>query len=287
MLSYENLPEWYRLEYREGHIDIIIHCSATHLLSSCLQKAQRFEWEFIDGWPRWGVGGCLQKEDGVDKSVRLSIPIPVVKKLKKEACTHCNGTGKDEDAYRGECMWCFGKGRDHYYDYRVLEQISKTLTVLSECLHTYAFGKEKTDSSRKQILTFSTGFRQGFYPLCGIYSPHFADWIRSTGEFSPGERMDDVAKAMLSTWKKMNGFKKNGSIYPHTESEFWVSAYDSGWLNITCPGDACGLHPASTYVDNHGGYEFSCHNMDTPIQQLTLLAALAKLDMKCREETHG
>ena len=59
---------------------------------------------------------------------------------------------------------------------------------------------------------------------------------------------------------------------------------DNGWLNVDCPGDACGLHPSHGSVEESQGYEFSCHNVDTPQQQLTLLAGLAALHDKARRE---
>jgi hypothetical protein len=62
--------------------------------------------------------------------------------------------------------------------------------------------------------------------------------------------------------------------------EYYFQAYtqgNEGWLNVSCPGDACGLHPSNGYIDGERGYEFSCHNVDQPIQQFMLLAALAAL----------
>ncbi|MFO0704845.1 MAG: hypothetical protein U0517_02620 [Candidatus Andersenbacteria bacterium] len=64
---------------------------------------------------------------------------------------------------------------------------------------------------------------------------------------------------------------------------------EQGLLNLTCPGNACGLVPecptspvatsAEQFVTNERiGYELVPHNTDSPLQQLTLLAGLAQLD---------
>ena len=52
---------------------------------------------------------------------------------------------------------------------------------------------------------------------------------------------------------------------------------DNGFLTLECPGDACGI-----YLTHHVRYvgqgcEFSCHNVDSPAQSLTLLAGIASL----------
>ena len=63
----------------------------------------------------------------------------------------------------------------------------------------------------------------------------------------------------------------------------WVR--DNGWLSIGCSGDRTGLHPSSFGSIGIGrGYQFSCHNVDTSMQQLTLLVGLATLCDKVRKE---
>lgn len=53
---------------------------------------------------------------------------------------------------------------------------------------------------------------------------------------------------------------------------------------LNCPGNACGIHPVIHWEEGENGYKFSCHNVDTPMQQLTLLAGLATLHDKARQE---
>lgn len=59
---------------------------------------------------------------------------------------------------------------------------------------------------------------------------------------------------------------------------------ERGWLNVSCPGSACGLHPTDHFMRDGYGFEFSSHNVDTPAQQLTLLAGLAALHDRVDQE---
>jgi hypothetical protein len=68
---------------------------------------------------------------------------------------------------------------------------------------------------------------------------------------------------------------------------FRILRLESGGLCIDCPGDACGIHP-DTYAEydikEGRGYKFTCHNVDTPMQQITLIAGLAALHDCTRKE---
>ncbi len=59
---------------------------------------------------------------------------------------------------------------------------------------------------------------------------------------------------------------------------FQADLKNGGGLCMSCPGDACGIHPSDWYdVGKESGYRFSCHNTDNYMQQLTLLSGLACL----------
>ena len=80
----------------------------------------------------------------------------------------------------------------------------------------------------------------------------------------------------------------HGYMLGRTESSprFRASVDSSnGWLRVDCPGDACQIYPSHGDDIKEGrGYEFACHNVDTPAQQLTLLAGLAALHDRVRKE---
>ncbi len=85
---------------------------------------------------------------------------------------------------------------------------------------------------------------------------------------------------MKKCWDRLFGLKD------YDKWSFRVSVGD-GFITIDCPGNACGIHPdhnAGLRIEKDEGYEFTCHNVDSPAQQLTLLAGLAALHDKARKE---
>jgi len=114
--------------------------------------------------------------------------------------------------------------------------------------------------------------------LGGDYSVPLVNFLRS---FAPGTEITEMKDAMILAHRKMFGKNDKYAIY---EMEAKV-AYENGWLNTSCPGNACGLNPADSWgLEKVGGYKFSCHNVDTSAQQIVLIAGLAALCDKYRKE---
>jgi len=60
-----------------------------------------------------------------------------------------------------------------------------------------------------------------------------------------------------------------------------------GGVVLDVPGNACGIYnpPEHDYgLPRKEGCKFECHNVDSPMQQLTLLVGLAMLHDKARKE---
>jgi len=105
--------------------------------------------------------------------------------------------------------------------------------------------------------------------LSGLYSIPLVKWMSE----KVGRNIPEMVGAMSTAYEHMlgPGSAKYGPFRASVD-------YEGGWLNVYCPGDACGLNPDSNGLEGDGrGYEFSCHNVDSPAQQLTLLAGLAAL----------
>ena len=115
--------------------------------------------------------------------------------------------------------------------------------------------------------------------LGGEYSIPFVKWLATL--FGTNS-IPEMVKAMKIAYNRMLGLHKFDQFH------FLASVdYESGWLNVSCPGNACGLNPihGAGYDMKRGlGYEFDCHNVDTPMQQITLLAGLAALHDRARKE---
>lgn len=287
MLEYQNLPMWSRLEFVEDTpaVDFIVHKDAVHYVDE-LNKA-KFKEKLVDEGGRWGFGeGCLLRSEDEDGSTRFRIPAKPFKFVLDEPCDRCRGTGEGE--FSDKCLYCDGGGKKTKIDWKEGMAISLSMSLLTDCFNELMIGDKKTSSSRLQIMAPFTGTTEMYFPVHGYYSPAFVKWLRSKGEtHSSPTFMPDVVDAMISVWKVMEAVKDD-NLYPYDRGQFWFNTYDSGWLNISCPGDACGLHPSGSHIDSgEVGYDFSCHNMDNPMQQLVLMAALARFEMNCRKEIEG
>lgn len=85
-----------------------------------------------------------------------------------------------------------------------------------------------------------------------------------------------IEESMRSAYDYMFGRESFG----HFRAYFRESRY----IHLDCPGDACGLDPshmASPSKDK--GYKLLPHNVDSPLQQLTLLMGVAALHDEARK----
>lgn len=105
--------------------------------------------------------------------------------------------------------------------------------------------------------------------------PPLVRWIHD----NLGEgREEAVADAMREAHGRMSGGEDLYGPY-----DFRVALKPPKWIHMDVPGDACGLDPESGGFggrdgETDGAYRLIPHNTDTPLQQLTLLYGLAKLE---------
>ena len=85
----------------------------------------------------------------------------------------------------------------------------------------------------------------------------------------------EIVEAMKKVFWHMSS-RPDPDSFDYVRFRAWMR--QPKWINLDCPGNACGLDP-----DDYGnlslerGYGLAPHNVDTPIQQLTLLSGLAAL----------
>ena len=210
---------------------------------------------------------------GLVSSYEFFIKIPKVKKTTNEKCSHCNGSGKNDDLDE-DCFFCDGTGKDYIMDWRLAETISASFTVLTKLLWNC---KTDTSAASPQLLTVDTTTREGMHggSLDGKISIPLRIWLSS---FNSRTEIPEVVQAMITAYDQMLGLRD----FHIFNFRFYVR--DNGKFIADCPGDACGIHPSNWYAEKGKGYEFSCHNVDTPMQQITLLSGLATLHDKARKE---
>lgn len=231
-------------------------------------------------------GGFEGKNFGFDKSFvnkglnkdffEMEAELPVLRKKSKEPCLFCKGTGK-ADFLDGICICCNGEGRSYLYEWGKAFAISASFTVF----FLFSFNPEiQTSSNLKQLMAVQTITESNIHggSIWGDFSSLLINWLKTIKETQ--NFLTLIRKASMGAYVKMDGRKLD--IFH--DYDFRVALKD-GRLIMDCPGDACGINPNEEYWDGKGdgGYRFNCHNVDNPMQQLTLLAGLAALHDEARK----
>ncbi|MFA5432514.1 MAG: hypothetical protein WC319_06530 [Candidatus Paceibacterota bacterium] len=218
----------------------------------------------------FGFDNAIKKSGIVGEFVEFKIKIPIFAKETERLCKYCEGTGVD-NYFKRECSFCEGGRYEIFYDWKSFDAISASLQILTMMTEVF---DQSTQSQDCQLFTFQVicGKGQGHYPIGGHYGISFCDWLSS---FPEHHQFDEIVKVMQDIYTH---------IYQRRFSGWDFQACVSGdaWLIISVPGNACGIFPEGGYESGQGR-EFSCHNMDTPIQQIILLVALAVLSDMTRE----
>jgi hypothetical protein len=112
------------------------------------------------------------------------------------------------------------------------------------------------------------------FPLSVKFSAAMVNWLGRHVE--PSFTLPEIEAMLRDAWE---------SLWPSMRNtEFHAYIRSPGDLFLGCPGNATGLAPnhVAQYRDTDEGYELDCHNVDGPLQQLTLLAGLARLNERAR-----
>jgi len=289
MIMNEYVPCWYELSWhgKIGGITVRIHedfIGNSPQVAGDLSYIEYFKKEF--GFKDFGntftadfgFERCFLFQGVSDGFHEFLVKVPRVKTFEDTVCPHCNG--KKKGGF-GKCMYCDGHGKPYHYDYQQAYAISATFTLFTQYASIIEEGKE-TSAKIPQLLTVRTVTIKDSHggSLSGDYGIHLGRFLSSLPQHTA---IDEMVGPMQKAWEIMDGekfLKNRGGMFGF---EAYI-ANNSGWLNVSCPGDACGLHPSHHSSERGCGYEFSCHNTDTPMQQLTLLAGLAGLHDKARRE---
>ncbi len=86
---------------------------------------------------------------------------------------------------------------------------------------------------------------------------------------------DEHCQPIVDAMRAADGFMWEGRDSGY---RFGAWCRQPKWLNLSVPGNACGLDPDGyNQANDDSGYELVPHNVDSTLQQLTLLVGLAKL----------
>lgn len=289
LLFRENIPCWYELswnvKYKKKPVIILrVHREFIDSVEKFSNRSpiiglfkKEFDFTKFEGFHgNFGFDDAFKKLQEKDGFVEFMIPIPVVEYWTDNDCKNCSGSGRD-NLGNGRCFSCKGKGKESIYSWKPVYAVSASFSIFSRLSQ---FPEVETSSSLPQLLQINTDTEKGMHgtPLFGSFSPCFVKWLSS---FKEGEIIPEMIEAMKVVSNHMIGLSS------YNKYDFRAQINDEqGWLNVSCPGDACGIYKSGGCLGdkNDGGYKFSCHNMDTPMQQLTLIAGLAALHDKARKE---
>ncbi|HEY4509030.1 MAG TPA: hypothetical protein VJC13_01960 [Candidatus Paceibacterota bacterium] len=278
MIVRDRIPCWYELSFRAAvGIVLRIHqdfaTNATPIQPSA-PIVQQFKRDF--GFKKFG--GVFGHDLGYEHSLKFlgqvgqfleyHIPASLCRKVTTKLCRRCKGLAEDENTATGKCLWCDGEGREVVIDYAEAYAVSASLTTL---LLLMSFPEIETSSPNPQLMTVQTMTvrEQHGGSLHGEYSTVLVEFLRTMGQ----SQIPEMVIAMQEVHKMMEG--RMADYHRHSFSAYTLG--NEGCLNVSCPGDACGLNPGHMSIQEGNGYKFSCHNVDQMIQQMTLLGALAAL----------
>lgn len=137
--------------------------------------------------------------------------------------------------------------------------------------------EEDTSSKTPQLLTIETTTRMGMHG--GSFDANVSVALRRWLEqYSGTNTIPEAVSVMMQAYNRMLGLRNFDKPY------FDVYIWENGGLNLSCPGNACGLNPLHSGIIGGRGYKLACHNVDNPEQQLTLIAGLAAICDRARAE---
>lgn len=284
MIIHETVPSWYELLWKEEppSIGLRIHKEFIESNKIDFKKAPIVKYlaeslrlsAFSGNFNKdIGFGGVLKHTEERDGFGEFVAEIPQIKKKTDKKCTDCNGTGKRKYDPDKKCMFCDGSGIEWIMDWKDAFVISASFSVLTGWLK---YCKIETSAPFPQLLTVDTITKEDMHggSLSGDISIPMRIWLESLGE---RVELTEMTRAMKIAYGRMFG--------SHDHNMYRFDAYaTNGRFIANCPGDACGLHPSDWYARKKEGYEFSCHNVDSPAQQITILAGLGALINRAQEE---
>jgi hypothetical protein len=292
----ENIPCWYELAWDKKKPAIILraHQDFIEAITPIPREAHLIKWltekfkfqEFNgDLKGNFGFNGSvLQKPNKVKNGfLEYIITIPKIKVETGNHCEDCNGSGRDFFAQTyGEndrkCPYCNGSGKEHIYNWHLAYAVSASLNVFFS-ISRYPERETSAPFSQLMLLDTITDTDMHGGSLGGEFSIPLTQWLASIYK-DANTPVPEISQAMKIAYKHMFNGLRSFEKYDFNASV----RTNRGGLVSNCPGNACGIHPEDWNMDKKRGYKFSCHNVDTPVQQITLLAGLAALHDRARKE---
>jgi len=288
----EDIPCWYELSWLKEKTSIILRIHKDFIKTArVIPQDAPIVKDFMESFKFSKFASDLNGDFGFDNAfvfkgvngdfVEFSVPVPKVKKATGEKCHRCKGTGRDtvmeELGDKRKCDFCDGTGEKYFLDWRAAFAVSASFNIFFSLAR---YPESETSSLVPQLMVIYVVTNNDMHggSLGGEFSIPFCEWLKS---FEEGTHFPDVLEAMQATEKKMFGKER------YLNFGFKAYMLRKGGVVLDVPGNACGIYnpPEHDYgLPRKEGCKFECHNVDSPMQQLTLLVGLAMLHDKARKE---
>lgn len=197
----------------------------------------------------WGFGGTIARKISNDRET-LVCPLP-------KALRVGNINYHDEEPES-----------DDQKLYDLTASLHLVFNKLYRCPFSHDSGVRQSNSPLHVISGFNPGVSQGLGINAGL-SPTVCRWLST----QPEGQIKEIVASMKRDYRFMSGERSH--IW---DDEIWAKVQRPDRLILRCPGNAACLTPEQTSIRPLEGYELCPGNVDSPIQQLTLLTGLAQLD---------
>ncbi len=282
-LQYHSTPRKYTLLWDKKTLSIVIRihkdCVRTALpiagnryileMSRALDADGLFDhFEGSLSADSFGFNHLIRKAHEAGNYIDYSMYLPRIHINTTFACVYCGGSGKTEESYSDKCLRCEGSGKKEIWNWReayiTTFSLNLLFTTLDLCDHTSA--------KERQHVTLQVLSQRGQHgsSLGGTFGIEFMDFIRGQNFAPDTGELRNTINSMRSAYSRMMK-----SVYSNIQ-RFGASVRD-GYLILNCPGDACEIHISEHGTRTGTGAQFSCHNVDTPAQALTLITGIAYL----------
>jgi hypothetical protein len=265
----KTLPAWYELGFTEKGKSLLVSVSPSSYqslisrISADLPVVAPLREEF--GLPafvpptveHWGFGPIVQRAPEIQPEwVTWQCPLP----------QFVPSTPKGRRDLEAEVDW------------PKLWSVAATLHILFAALYGI---KDKGSCPKAQLLECALTPGHGL-GQCGIWvgvSPALRRWLSQQPQ---GTAHPILGAVMQTAYKQMYGLKK---LSAHDQRTIYALTQQPGVIMFQTIGDACDLGSGGRWeLDQAEGYLLSPHNVDSPLQQLTLLMGAAAMYQLARHD---
>lgn len=280
----KNMPCWYELGWNKESKSLILRVH-----KKFAKEANGFSSDDLIVWSYKREFNLLSYSDfsgdyfGFDNAFRkcgekgefIEYEIKIPNLGTKVKCDYCSGTGKNP--FDELCPICRGEKSKTSYDFKPVHAISASFTIFFKLAY---FGRSMGISSKQfQLFEIETVTERNCVgngsAINGWFSEKLTTWLRGLQDSS-------LVENIILAMKTANSQMLNGTNGIFESFQFDASIGEKGRLILKCPGDASGIYPMSNDQGKEDCIFGSC-NMDSPVQQISVLVGLSVLHDEARK----